>query len=372
MTYWKEFASTATACLALCVSAAPLDELTPEPRIAAAPTGSKENLAYVRPAPSVSWARRESAAVLGTNSFTLTKAAADKSAFVNFASDLFPAFTAAEKVRVSFAYRGGPADGKGRLAVVGSMRPMEKEPLFAPTCFERPFPASKDWRDFACEITMPARDFWGVSFGVAFQKGAGKLEVRDIRIEECAPARTGGRRFLVGGEPAAEIAILACDDPLRHLNEFRAARMFRYTLYRNGGEYLPVRVVRDVSEAGPNAVLIGAAAVAAGIFTQAEEDARQGFGERQRFDGGCARRAKGARLGVVGGFPTGPQYGVYRLFRAIGVEYLGAGHWRRPAGMISPRRQTRSSPPPWPSESRITATAADRCLSCAAAPRSSG
>ena len=331
MTYWKEFASTATACLALCVSAAPLDELTPEPRIAAAPTGSKENLAYVRPAPSVSWARRESAAVLGTNSFTLTKAAADKSAFVNFASDLFPAFTAAEKVRVSFAYRGGPADGKGRLAVVGSMRPMEKEPLFAPTYFERPFPASKDWRDFACEITMPARDFWGVSFGVAFQKGAGKLEVRDIRLEECAPARTGGRRFLVGGEPAAEIAILACDDPLRHLNEFRAARMFRYTLYRNGGEYLPVRVVRDVSEAGPNAVLIGAAAVAAGIFTQAEEDARQGFGERQRFDGGCARRAKGARLGVVGGFPTGPQYGVYRLFRAIGVEYLGAGYWRRPA-----------------------------------------
>lgn len=284
----------------------------------------EENLAFIRPVPRTSWAAPSQTLSCGTNAFVLTKRPTDKTAFASLLSPFFPAYTASEKVRVSFDYRGGT---KG-MALVSYLKPMEKGPLSAPVYAQRPFAPSAEWTSFASEVVLPSYDFMNHRFGVEINGGEGVLEVRNVRIEECAPARREGTPFVVGGKPVCEVAILASDDICRHENELRAARMFRYVLHRNGGAYLPVRTVGDVSEIGPNAVLIGAAAVAAGVVSAADEFAHQGRDGRQCFDGGCVRRTKGTRLGIVGGFPTGPQYGVYRLFRALGAEYLGAGLWR--------------------------------------------
>lgn len=289
---------------------------------------AEENLAFLRPIPKVSWAERQSYLIQGTNSFVLTKGPADPLVRVSLLSAFFPAFTAAEKVRVSFSYRGG----SGRMALVANLSPMEKVETDIPLFTEAPFYPSADWKRFSHEIVLPADDFMNHSLDVVVRDGTGVLEVRDVRIEEIAPSRTAGRPFLVGGSPVEEIAILASEDPLRFENEFRAARMFRYVLYRNGGSYLPVRIVRDIASIGPRAVLIGAAAVSTGIVSARDEEDHQGRDVRQCFDGGCVRRTKGTRLGIVGGFPTGPQYGVYRLFRTLGIEYLGAGFWRSPKG----------------------------------------
>ena len=279
----------------------------------------EENLAWLRPWPKVSWANHLHDYELTKDGFSLTKTN-ETPVIVNFGGRFFPAYTASDKVRVSFRCRGTVK----KTSFIGSWVPMEKLPEGKLPNATFPVKVSEDWKDLAYEIEVPAVDLSRVQVGLRVASPDGWLEVRDVRIEEVPPQRLEGKALLVNGIPIREIAILASDDELTHCEELRAARMLRSALYRNGGDYLPVRTVADVRDIGENAILIGTAAVSAGLVSDVE------MGRHVGLDGGFVAHAREKRLGIAGCIPCGVALGVQRFLAAIGIEYLGSGVWRSP------------------------------------------
>ena len=241
----------------------------------------------------------------------------------------FPAYTASEKVRVSFMYRG---DVDKVEFILDLRRPNEKPlPGQVKTPYiQKKLPLAPGWNAFSIDVDWPALDFWGNYMMRVAAYGDGKerhLELKDIVIRELPPERPEGRPLVIGGTRATEVAILETGDELGHQEDLRAARMFRYILYRNGGDYLPVRTAKSVDEIAPAAVLVGRAAEMAGVLSGRDAET-----VRKANSGSCAFRVKGTRLGITGELPVGVAYGVFAFWREIGVEYLGNMKWRRPDG----------------------------------------
>ncbi|MBR4652513.1 MAG: DUF4838 domain-containing protein [Kiritimatiellae bacterium] len=288
--------------------------------------GAEENLSTIRPSPRVSWMKeREEPSEKGVDSFRLKLSPEKRAAGQSFMGGLFPAYTASGRVRISFRYR---SSAHVTYCSASLARTMEK-PLpgvdFKPYVVKSLGPA-KEWRNAVWEFDCPPLDCWGWSIGFTIEGKEGTAEVEGVRIEEVPPKRMRGRPLTIGGVRAEEIAVLAIGDRARHLEELRAARMLRYAIYVNGGDYLPVRTVKDVSSCSANAVLVGRAAEEAGFFTDAE------LGRMRAEKGSCLARQRGARLGITGAFPAGIAYGAFACLREMGIEFLGGTQWRRPAG----------------------------------------
>lgn len=241
----------------------------------------------------------------------------------------FPAYVASERVRVSFRYRGDARKLEFLLDLSGpNEKPLPgqvKTPYLV-----RPLVPKAAWQDFSIDIDWPHLDYWGhhVMRVIAYGDGArASVELAGIDIRELPPERPRGRPLLVGGARATEVAILDTGDAFRHEEDLRAARLFRYVLYLNGGDYLPVRTAKALGEIGARAVLVGTAAERAGLFTAADLGTAL-----KRHSGACAFRAKGTRLGITGELPVGVAYGAFAFWRELGVEYLGNMKWRRAPG----------------------------------------
>jgi len=285
----------------------------------------EENLCDFRPSKFASWLPKRDVPVKTLYGARLDLDARRKSAHLWLCGYFFPAYVVGEKVRVSFRYRGNAP----KFSAVVDLRYPNEKPLSGqvktPYSTYRLEPKT-DWQDFSVDIDWPGLDWWGTHLVRVAAEGDGKpafVELAGITIRELPPARLSGRALTVGGARATEVAVLTTDDGFRHAEELRAARMFRYMLYMNGGDYLPVRTAKTMAEIGPNAVLVGAAAEQAGLFTEADLATAH-----KRLSGACAWRAKGTRLGITGELPVGMTYGVFCCWRALGVEYLGNMKWR--------------------------------------------
>jgi len=287
----------------------------------------EESLSDFRPSKFTSWLPKRDVPVKTLYGCRLELTQARKAVSQTLCGYFFPAFTASEKVRVSFRYRG---TARAFSFVLDLSGPNEK-PLpgqIKVPYLQKDLPLKDGWQDFSIDIDWPRLDYWGFHILRVLAQGDGTesfVELSGVDIRELAPERPVGRPLLIGGARAAEVAVLDVGDALRHEEDLRAARMFRYSLYVNGGDYLPVRTAKSLDEIGAAAVLVGTAAEKAGLFTP--DDLRTAF---KPTSGACVFRVKGTRLGLAGDLPVGPAYGVFAFWRELGVEYLGNMKWRCP------------------------------------------
>jgi len=289
----------------------------------------EENLCDFRPDKVASWQPNGSRSKRTVHGVCVRTDAKRKEVHERLCSYWFPAYTASERIRISFRYRG---DMPRADLLIDFTKPNEKQPddiAKKLPYIVRPLTPKAEWQEFSIEVPWASRlDYWGTHILRLIARGDGGerfVELAEMGICELPPERPKGRALRLGGARATEIAILDGEEWTRHQDEYRAARMFRYMLYMNGGDYLPIRTAKSLGEIGTNAVLIGAAAEKAGLFT-ADELAQA----KKTLTGACAYRVKDGRLGITGELPAGLTYGVFAFWRELGVEYLGAAKWRAP------------------------------------------
>ena len=227
------------------------------------------------------------------------------------------AFASGPAYRITFKYR---STAKASLICSGSTMDAPKNGSKWGTHLrrEKAIPASDEWREFSWDMPAPQQDCENVIIMLRCAKGEGFIEMRGISIVDAAPEDRGGKPLLVNGARAEEVCLYAKDTPRRRENDLRAALMFRFALREAGGEWLPVREVANVGEAGANAVLVGRLAVDAGVVAASEQAKVEGL------TGGWATAAKGTRLGLAGAVPSGVQRGAWRALERLGIVYLGS------------------------------------------------
>ncbi len=223
------------------------------------------------------------------------------------------AFASGPAYRITFKYR---STAKASLICSGSTMDAPKDG--SPLHREMAIPASDEWREFSWNMPAPQQDCENVIILLRCAKGEGFIEMKDMSIVDVAPEDKSGKPLLVNGARATEVCLYAKDTPRRRENDLRAALMFRFALRAVGGEWLPVREVANVGEAGANAVLVGRLAVDVGVVAASEQAKVEGL------TGGWATAAKGTRLGLAGAVPCGVQRGAWRVLEKLGIVYLGS------------------------------------------------
>ena len=286
------------------------------------------NLLPLRPQPEMSWMKGWEMPrkywKMGADSIVVTASPKEDISASLYKNPLrfdvqYPSFVASGRIRVTFRYRSDvDAEFYGVLVMMENKK--------CSNAWRKPLMKSGGWKEFVLERALPPGDYWTGDCTFNLKKGSGRLEVRDFRLVELPPERTVGRPLLLNGTRVTEIAVLGTDDVMRARDELRAARMLRYVLFQNGGDYLPVRIVDDVKVIAASAVLIGRAAEVAGLVSPDAAASVKGY------TGAAAVRVRGGRLGISGGLPGGNRYGVFKLLQRLGIEYLGVDKFKVPAG----------------------------------------
>lgn len=272
---------------------------------AAASMAQEPNLLTLGPLPSVSWVRTTNDFAFADGTLVL-KPRADAAANYELAipwtppDAFYPCYTASDEIRVSLRCRGG-----GALVMTFDYTFMDV-PREARAVTRRVVPTA-EWKDFDFVLPVPRQEIQGLRFSLSADRGGGPVEVAGFRIDEIAPKDPSGRTLRVGGTAITGIAAVGSSDRMRWMHTYRAARMLRYALRKNGGAYLPIRTVGSADEVGAGFVVIDA----------------PGGGATGDWTGGASVVCRGGRIVVAGGVPLGPQYGVFKLLGKVGIEYLG-------------------------------------------------
>ena len=267
----------------------------------------EESLARLPSGRHCSWVPQNPRIEKSCDLLKVTADAKDETA-VEIGGLAFPVYIASETFTVKFAYR---STAKAQL----QFRVTTMEKAKCETWQTKPLEPSADWKTAALSFSSVRQDLYAGGLRFIVPAGAGAFEARDLVVAEDAPKRAGGKPFVVNGREIASIALKPNDDPMVHRSELRAARMFRYALYLNGGKYLPVLTVESAAAAPKNAFLVGLLAKEAGVVT-----AKPGLA-------GWSRAAKGGSLGLWGDAPTGNEFGMWRTLQDLGIEYLGSDWW---------------------------------------------
>ena len=184
----------------------------------------------------------------------------------------------------------------------------------------RTVPASSEWAEYSEKVPVPLNRHT-TTLQIFSPKDA-VVEIRNLCVREIDPKDIAGRELLLDGKPCEAVYWMQTDD-INTLNDYEAAKMFRFAFQRCGGKKIPLLEAVHEDDFRKNALYIGKAAEKAGVFQ--DGSLLQNIGE-----GGTAIRIGAGRAGIAGHIYGGPYLGVVQLLEHLGIHYTAEDHFHFP------------------------------------------
>lgn len=196
------------------------------------------------------------------------------------------------------------------------------QPEFGPwvPTVSRTVPASPEWTEYSEKVPVPLNRH--TTTLQLFSPTDAVVEIRNLCVREIDPEDIAGRELLLDGKPCEAVYWMQTDE-INTLNDYEAAKMFRFAFQRCGGKKIPLLEAVHEDDFRKNALYIGKAAEKAGVF--------QGSSLLQNLgEGGTAIRIGAGRAGIAGHIYGGVYLGVIQLLERLSIYCTAEDHFHFP------------------------------------------
>ncbi len=215
--------------------------------------------------------------------------------------------------QISFQYRC-PKDFTWSL----SFSTPEFTPL--PPSLSRTVRASSEWAEYSEKVPVPLHRH--TTLLQLSSPADAVVEIKNLCVREIDPPDISGRELILDGIPCEAVYWMQTDQ-INTLNDYEAAKMFRFAFQRCGGKKIPLLEAVTDDDFRKKALYIGKAAEKTGIFQ--DGNLLQNMGE-----GGTVVRVNAGRAGIAGHIYGGTHLGVIQLLEHLGIWYTAEDHFYFP------------------------------------------